>query len=108
MNKEKLICTYCKSDDIEYVPAPFEAQSSWVDVRYHQQKDGQFKAVVRGDDGQNQWGDVGLIKRTIINYNDGRPWFNCNGCSAELDGYRDVDYQKIAEASPIQLEFKFI
>ena len=106
MKKKKLVCTYCKSDNIEYVPAPFQGQSSWVDVRYEQQSDGKFKAVARGDDGQNDWADVSLIERKIIGYNDGRPWFNCNGCTAELDGYADVDYEEI-KSTPIQLAFPF-
>ena len=105
MNDEKIVCTYCKSDNIEYVPAPFEGQSSWVDVRYEQQKNGKFKAVARGDDGKENLADVSLIEPKIISYNDGRPWFNCNGCSAELDGWRDIDYEKINQSK--QLEFNF-
>ena len=31
MNDEKIVCTYCKSDNIEY-QAP-KGQSSWVDVK---------------------------------------------------------------------------
>ena len=96
-NNQKLICTYCKSDNIEYVPAPFQGQSTWFDVRYEQQEDGQFKAVIRGDDGKNQSAHVSVIKRNIINYNDGRPWFNCNACTAELDGYLDVDYAEVKQ-----------
>ena len=39
MNKEKkIVCTYCKSDKIEYVPTPFQGQEAWFDVRYEQQK----------------------------------------------------------------------
>ena len=105
MNDEKIVCTYCKSDNIEYVPAPFEGQSSWVDVRYEQQKNGKFKAVARGDDGKENWADVSLIEPRIISYNDGRPWFNCNSCTAELDGWRDIDYEKINQSK--QLEFNF-
>ena len=46
---EKIVCTYCKSDKIEYVPAPFQGQDPWFDVRYEQNKDGKFKAIIRGD-----------------------------------------------------------
>ena len=49
MKKEKIVCTYCKSDKIEYVPTPFQGQESWFDVRYEQQKNGKFKAVIKGD-----------------------------------------------------------
>ena len=107
MNDEKIVCTYCKSDNIEYVPAPYQGQSSWVDVRYEQQKDGKFKAVARGDDSKKDWADVSLIHRNIINYNDSRPWFNCNGCTAELDGYNDVEFKDIKKSKPIQLSFGF-
>jgi hypothetical protein len=95
MNYEKLICTYCKSDKIEYVPAPFQGQSTWFDVRYEQQKNGKFKAVIRGDNGKDNSANVSNIKRNVINYNDSRPWFNCNSCTAELDGYDDVEYKSI-------------
>ena len=105
MTNKKIVCTYCKSDNIEYVPAPYQVQSSWVDVRYEQQKNGKFKAVARGDDGKENWADVSLINRSVISYNDGRPWFNCNSCTAELDGYNDVDYEKINQSK--QLEFNF-
>lgn len=92
---EKIVCTYCKSDNIEYVPAPFEGQSTWFDVRYEQQKNGKFKAVIRGDNGKDNSANVSNIKRAVINFNDARPWFNCNDCTAELDGYNDVDYKPI-------------
>ena len=95
MNNEKLICTYCKSDKIEYVPAPFQGQSTWFDVRYEQQKNGKFKAVIRGDNGKDNSANVSNIKRNVINYNDARPCFNCNSCTAELDGYDDVEYKSI-------------
>ena len=49
MKKEKLVCTYCQSDKIEYVPTPFQGQQPWFDVRYEQQKNGKFKAVIKGD-----------------------------------------------------------
>ena len=107
MNDEKIVCTYCKSDNIEYVPEPFQGQSAWVDVRYEQQKNGKFKAVARGDDGKENWADVTLINRSDINYNDGRPWFNCNSCTAELDGYNDVEYKAVKKSKPIQLSFGF-
>ena len=45
----KIVCTHCKSDKIEYVPAPFQGQDTWFDVRYEQRKDGKFKAVIIGD-----------------------------------------------------------
>ena len=49
MKERKIVCTYCKSDKIEYVPAPFQGQDTWFDVRYEQQKNGKFKAVIIGD-----------------------------------------------------------
>ena len=58
-------------------------------------KNGKFKAVIRGDNGKDNSANVSNIKRNVINYNDARPWFNCNSCTAELDGYNDVDYQSI-------------
>ena len=106
--KHKIVCENCKSDKLEYVPAPFQGQSSWVDVRYEQQKDGKFKAVVHGNDSKKDWADVGLIERSIINYNDSRPWFNCNGCTAELDGFNDVHYVPIENSTQLEFNFKCI
>jgi len=108
MNKEKLVCTYCKSDNLTYLPDVFG--QSWVRHYYKQTANGSWQIVAQGstpqknDDSDN----VHLINRSVINWNDARPFFSCESCTAELDGYNDVDYQKIAEANPIQLEFKFI
>ena len=92
MNKEKkIVCTYCKSDKIEYVPTPFQGQEAWFDVRYEQQKNGKFKAVITGDTPEEERVDVSLIDTRTMAYNDGRPWMHCLDCTAELDGFRDVE-----------------
>ena len=105
MKDEKIVCTYCKSDKIEYVPAPFQGQDTWFDVRYEQQENGKFKAAIRGDNGKKDNADVSTINTSVMLYNDSRPWFNCLSCTAELDGFRDVDYKPLNNS--IQLEFNF-
>ena len=105
MKDEKIVCTYCKSDKIEYVPAPFQGQDPWFDVRYEQQENGKFKAAIRADNGKKDNADVSTIKTSVMLYNDSRPWFNCLSCTAELDGFRDVDYKPLNNS--IQLEFNF-
>ena len=105
MKNEKIVCTYCKSDKIEYVPSPFQGQDTWFDVRYEQQENGKFKAVIRGDNGKKDNADVSTINTSVMSWNDSRPWFNCLSCTAELDGFRDVDYKPLNNS--IQLEFNF-
>ena len=105
MKDEKIVCTYCKSDKFEYVPAPFQGQDPWFDVRYEQQENGKFKAAIRGDNGKKDNADVSTINTSVMLYNDSRPWFNCLSCTAELDGFRDVDYKPLNNS--IQLEFNF-
>ena len=105
MKDEKIVCTYCKSDKIEYVPAPFQGDDTWFDVRYEQQENGKFKAAIRGDNGKKDNADVSTINTSVMLYNDSRPWFNCLSCTAELDGFRDVDYKPLNNS--IQLEFNF-
>ena len=105
MKDEKIVCTYCKSDKIEYVPARFQGQDPWFDVRYEQQENGNFKAAIRGDNGKKDNADVSTINTSVMLYNDSRPWFNCLSCTAELDGFRDVDYKPLNNS--IQLEFNF-
>ena len=95
MKNKTIVCTYCKSDKIEYVPAPFQGQQTWFNVRYEQNKDGKFKAIIRGDDGKNEHARVNTITTQVISYNDSRPWMHCLDCSAELDGFRDVDCEAV-------------
>ena len=94
--KEKMVCVHCKSDQIEYVPAPFQGQDTWFDVRYEQQKDGTFKAVIRGDTPEKEKTSVNKISARTIAYNDDRPCMHCLSCTAELDGFADVDREKVA------------
>ena len=95
MSKEKLICTYCKSEDITYLPDVFG--QSWVRHYYKQTANGDWKIVAQGstpkknDDTDN----VNRINRKIINWNDSNPFFSCENCTAELDGYNDVEYKSI-------------
>jgi len=93
--KEKMVCVHCKSDQIEYVPAPFQGQETWFDVRYEQQKNGTFKAVIRGDTPKKEKADVSRIDTNTMSYNDNRPWFHCLACTAELDGFADVECEAI-------------
>ena len=98
MNINKIVCTYCKSDNIEYIPDPFQGQSSWVRTYYKQNAKGGWDLVALGSkaNGKNENNDnVIKINRSDINFNDSRPWFNCNACSAELDGYSDVNYLEV-------------
>ena len=97
MRNKKIVCTYCKSDKIEYVPTPFQGQESWFDVRYEQQKNGKFKAVIKGDTPEKENADVTTIDARTMSYNDSRPWMHCLDCSAELDGFRDVDCEAVYE-----------
>ena len=94
--KEKMVCVHCKSDQIEYVPAPFQGQDTWFDVRYEQQKDGTFKAVIRGGTPEKERTSVNKISARTIAYNDDRPWMHCLACSAELDGFADVECENVA------------
>ena len=87
----KIICTHCKSDKIEYVPTPFQGQEAWFDVRYEQQKNGKFKAVITGDTPEKESADVTSIDTRTMSYNDSQPCFHCLSCTAELDGFRDVE-----------------
>ena len=91
MKNKTIVCTYCKSDKIEYVPAPFQGQETWFNVRYEQNKDGKFKAIIRGDTPEKEKADVTTIAARTLSYNDSRPWFHCLDCTAELDGFRDVE-----------------
>jgi len=96
MNKNKIVCTYCKSDKITYLPDVFG--QSWVRHHYAQNsKTGKFELRATGstpkknDDTDN----VNVINRNIINWNDSQPFFSCEDCTAELDGYNDIDYKEI-------------
>ena len=91
MKNKTIVCTYCKSDKIEYVPAQFQGQETWYNVRYEQNKDGKFKAIIRGDTPEKEKADVTTIDARTLSYNDSRPWFHCLDCTAELDGFRDVE-----------------
>ena len=91
MKNKTIVCTYCKSDKIEYVPAPFQGQETWFNVRYEQNKDGKFKAIIRGATPEKEKADVTTIDARTLSYNDSRPWFHCLDCTAELDGFRDVE-----------------
>ena len=95
MKKEKLVCTYCQSDKIEYVPTPFQGQESWFDVRYEQQKNGKFKAVIKGDTPEKENADVTSIDTRTMSYNDSRPWMHCLDCSAEVDVFIERDYEAV-------------
>jgi hypothetical protein len=95
MKKEKIVCTHCKSDKIEYVPTPFQGQESWFDVRYEQQKNGKFKAVIKGDTPEKERTNVNTIDIRTMSYNDDRPWMHCLACTAELDGFRDVESESV-------------
>ena len=96
MKKRKIVCTHCKSDKIEYVPTPFQGQESWFDVRYEQQKNGKFKAVIIGDTPEKERANVNTIDTRTMSYNDDRPWMHCLDCTAELDGFRDVESEVVA------------
>ncbi len=96
MKERKIVCTYCKSDKIEYVPAPFQGQDTWFDVRYEQQKNGKFKAVIRGDTPEKERANVNTIDTITMEYNDMRPWMHCLSCSAELDGFGDTEDKAVA------------
>jgi hypothetical protein len=103
--EKKLVCTYCKSDDLTYLPDVFG--QSWVRHYYKQKKDGNWSLVALGStpDKNDDSVNVNDIDRNIINWNDSRPFFSCESCTAELDGYSDVDYKTIKK--PQQLEFNF-
>ena len=96
MKKRKVVCTHCKSDRIEYVPAPFQGQDTWFDVRYEQQKNGKFKAVIKGDTPEKENADVTSIDTRTMSYNDMRPWMHCLACTAELDGFGDTEDKAVA------------
>ena len=99
MKEKKIVCTYCKSDRIEYVPAPFQGQDTWFDVRYEQQKNGKFKAVIKGGTPYvevNKMVNVSTIDTATMEYNDMRPWMHCLSCSAELDGFGDTEDKAVA------------
>ena len=106
MKDEKIVCTYCKSDKIEYVPTPFQGQDPWFDVRYEQQENGKFKAVIKGDTPKKENADVSTIDTRTMSYNDSRPWFHCLSCTAELDGFRDVDYKPLNNSTQLEFNFK--
>lgn len=94
--KNKLICSSCKSDQIKYLPDVHG--SSWVFHHFQQDtKTGQFKLVAQGSTPKqnDDTANVDKIDRSIINWNDARPFFVCDGCSAELDGYNDVELKEI-------------
>ena len=95
MTKTKITCVHCKSDKIEYVPAPFQGQETWFDVRYEQQKNGQFKAVIKGDTQKKEKADVSTIGTGTITYNDPCPLFYCLACTAELDGFADAKFEGV-------------
>ena len=107
MNKEKLICTYCKSEDLTYLPDVFG--QSWVRHYYKQTANGDWQIVAQGstpkknDDTDN----VNRINRKVINWNDTNPFFSCESCTAELDGYNDVEYKTIKKSEPLQFAFGF-
>jgi hypothetical protein len=46
MNKEKLICTHCKSEDLTYLPDVFG--QSWVRHYYKQTANGDWQIVAQG------------------------------------------------------------
>ncbi len=77
------------------MPTSFQCQEFWCDVRYEQQKNGKFKAVIKGDTPEKENADVTSIDTRTMSYNDSRPWMHCLDCSAELDGFRDVDYEAV-------------
>jgi len=97
--KRKIVCTHCKSDKIEYVPTPFQGQESWFDVRYEQQKNGKFKAVIKGGTPYvevNKMVNVNTIDTATMEYNDSRPWMHCLDCTSELDGFGDTESEVVA------------
>jgi len=96
MKERKIVCTYCKSDRIEYVPAPFQGQDTWFDVRYEQRKDGKFMAVLIGNTPEKERANVNTIDTVTMEYNDMRPWMHCLSCSAELDGFGDTEDKAVA------------
>ena len=93
--KNKLICSSCKSDQIKYLPDV--DGSSWVSAHFQQDTTtGQFKLVAEGSaPGSDDMVNVEKIDRDIINWNDGRPFFVCEGCSAEIDGYNELELEEI-------------
>ena len=93
--KTKITCVHCKSDQIEYVPAPFQGQDTWFDVRYEQQKNGTFKAVIRGDTQKKEKANVNKIGTGTIYHNDPHPLFHCLACTAELDGFADANFERV-------------
>ena len=66
-------------------------------IKNHQEQDGtkDFKAVIKGDTPEKENADVTSIDTRTMSYNDSRPWMHCLDCSAELDGFRDVDYEAV-------------
>ena len=97
-NNQKLICTYCKSDKITYLPDVFG--QSWVRHYYEQDsKTGKFVLKAEGSTPKqnDDKADVNTINRSVINWNDSKPFFSCESCTAELDGYNDVDYAEVKQ-----------
>jgi hypothetical protein len=49
------------------------------------QKDGKWSPQVQYKNDENKWVNIETINISKIFYNDGRPFFVCNGCTAEFD-----------------------
>jgi hypothetical protein len=75
-------CPECKSTNLEYLPDV--DGNSWVSTIFVQ-KDGKWLPKVLYRNNDNQLVDVETININKIFYNDSRPFFVCNGCSAEFD-----------------------
>jgi hypothetical protein len=82
MNKTETNCPECKSNNLEYLPNV--DGNSWVNTVFVQ-KDGKWSPQVQYKNDENKWVNIETINISKIFYNDGRPFFVCNGCTAEFD-----------------------
>jgi len=84
-----LKCINCESTNIKYLPDV--DGNSWVNITYNQDKDGAWKAILKGERSvsidKEMTGDVdvSVINTRDIFYNDSNAFFFCDDCSIEFD-----------------------